>query len=137
DPAAQQGYAAYMRMEATYQDLVLVKFDAANFDPALIDQRVRVADDTDDDWSMDRMYVVELDVVDQGSGEALLIARALDADTGALLATVEATDTAAFGPGYGGLVAITNSTGVNGTFDTASGVSSFASAGLSHDLIDF
>ncbi|HSH27162.1 MAG TPA: MBG domain-containing protein, partial [Wenzhouxiangella sp.] len=137
DPDAQEGYAAYMRMEATYQDLVLVKFDAANFDPALIDERVRVADDSDGDWSMDRMYVVELDVVDQGGGQALLIARAFDADTGALLATVEATDTAAFGPGYGGLVAITNSTGVNGTFDTASGVSSFASAGLSHDLIDF
>ena len=143
NPDMLEGYAAYLRYELNFQDLVLVKFDADNIDPALIDERVRIAESSDDDWSMDRMYVVELDVVDQGGGESLLVARAFDADTGELLATVEAVDGddagegAPHAPGYAGVTAIANSTGVNGTFDTASGVSSFGSADLSTNSIDF
>src|SRR5699024_8556023 len=63
NPGTQESYTAYMRMEANYQDLVLAKVDATHFDPAFIDERVRVAESSDADWSMDRMYVVELDVV--------------------------------------------------------------------------
>ncbi|MCA1800183.1 MAG: MBG domain-containing protein, partial [Actinobacteria bacterium] len=135
-PELMHGYSAYLRYELNFQDLVLVKFDATNLDPALIDERVRIAESSDGDWSMDRMYVVELDVVDQG-GTARLIARAFDATTGDLMATVEAEDTTPFGPGFAGLSVITNSTGVNGTFDTASAVSSFALADVSDELIDF
>jgi uncharacterized repeat protein (TIGR01451 family) len=142
NPDLLKGYAAYVRYELNYQDLVLIKFDQNNLDPALIDERVRIAESSDGDWSMGHMYVVELDVVDQGSN-ALLVARAFDADTGALLATVETIDGddagegAPHAPGYAGVTAIANSTGVNGTFDTASGVSSFASADLSDSSIDF
>ena len=143
NPDLLEGYAAYVRYELNYQDLVLVKFDQNNLDPALIDERVRMVESSDGDWSMDRMYVVELDVVNQGGGESLLVARAFDADTGELLATVETIDGddagegAPHAPGYAGVTAIANSTGVNGTFDTASGVSSFASADLSANSIDF
>ena len=136
DPDLLEGYSAYIRYELDAQELVLAKFDADNLDPALIDQRIELAASDDGDWSKDRMYVVELDVVEQG-GDALLIARAFDADTGALLGTVEAVDSDPFGPGYAGVAAITNSTGINGTFDTASAASSFASADASDDLVGF
>ncbi len=136
DPDLTHGYSAYLRYELNYQDLVVIKFDADNFSPAIIDERLRLAESSDDDWSIDRMYVVELDVVDQG-GEALIVARAFDAGTGALLGTVEASDSDPLAAGYAGVVAITNSIGLNGTFDTAAAVSSFASADLSDVLIDF
>ena len=139
DPATTSGYAAYMRMELTAQELVLIKFDASNLDPALVDLREVVATSDDDDWNMGRMFITELDLIDQADGSVLVVARALDADSGAVLSRLEFNDPAvdAFATGFSGVVAIANATGLNGSFDTTAAVSAFASADLAPDSIDF
>lgn len=139
DPATLSGYAAYMRMELDTQELVLIKFDSDNVDPALVDLRDTVATSADPDWALGRMYEVELDLVDQPGGSVLVVARALDADTGTLLSRLEFEDPAvdAFGAGFSGVLAIANATGLNGTFDTTAAQSSFASADLDPQAIDF
>ena len=139
DPASLSGYAAYMRMELDAQELVLIKFDGSNVDPPLIDLREQVADSADPDWAMGRMFEVELDAVDQPDGSVRVIARAIDAQSGALLARLEFVDLAleAFDSGFSGVLAIANATGLNGTFDTTSAISSFASAHLAPESIDF
>ncbi|MBS3744332.1 MAG: choice-of-anchor D domain-containing protein [Wenzhouxiangellaceae bacterium] len=140
EPTTRSGYGAYMRMELDEQQLVLIKFDGNNVDPALIDLRETVATSGDPDWSMGRMYEVELDAVDQPDGSVRVVARALDADSGALLARQEFVDAEveAFEAGFSGVLAIANAaTGLNGTFDTAAAVSSFASADFGTSVVDF
>ncbi|MFO7763705.1 MAG: choice-of-anchor D domain-containing protein [Wenzhouxiangellaceae bacterium] len=140
EPTTRSGYGAYMRMELDEQQLVLIKFDGNNVDPALIDLRETVATSEDPDWSMGRMYEVELDAVDQPNGSVRVVARALDADSGALLARQEFVDAEveAFETGFSGVLAIANAaTGLNGTFDTAAAISSFASADFGTSVVDF
>jgi len=139
EPTTLSGYAAYMRMELDEQQLVLIKFDGENIDPALIDLRETVATSDDPDWNMGRMYEVELDAADQPDGSVRLIARAFDADSGVLLARREFVDAPAeaFAAGFSGVLAIANSTGLNATFDSASATSSFASAALDPEMVDF